>query len=205
MLPNPSLNRSANGRPPHPGRWCAHIFTGPGAVACRRRPVSSNVRAPTNAYTAAPGLPSTNGEIHRVTSVRCNSIFACAGFVRRRFYSNRSEFHRASGGHRQRKREGVASPSIGCRHALLTNYAMWSCKLSLTRRALCKLELQGIFYCLTYSCRCRKRRSRTSKSCKSRVGTGATNWHSLPSFGCGATHACVCCRKMLVSRKFLAV
>ncbi len=54
VKPNPSLKRSANGRPLRPGRWCAHIFTGRGAVACRRRPLSSNVRRPNVHNLVAP-------------------------------------------------------------------------------------------------------------------------------------------------------
>ena len=43
-LPNHSLKRSANGRPPGPGRWYAVHFHRPGLASCRRRPLSSNVR-----------------------------------------------------------------------------------------------------------------------------------------------------------------
>ncbi len=43
-MPNPSLKWSANGRPPGPGHGCTHIFHGPGLVASRCRPLSSNVR-----------------------------------------------------------------------------------------------------------------------------------------------------------------
>ena len=44
VRPNPSLKRSANGRPPGPGRWYGVHFHQP----CRCRPLSSNVRPHTN-------------------------------------------------------------------------------------------------------------------------------------------------------------
>jgi len=44
VRPNPSLKRSANGRPPGPvWRYAVH-FASPGLASCRRRPLSSNVR-----------------------------------------------------------------------------------------------------------------------------------------------------------------
>jgi hypothetical protein len=44
LRPNPSLKRSANGRPPGPAWRYAYIFASPGLASCRRRPLSSNVR-----------------------------------------------------------------------------------------------------------------------------------------------------------------
>ena len=44
LRPNPSLKRSTNGMPPGLGRGCGHIFRSPGLAACRRCPLSSNVR-----------------------------------------------------------------------------------------------------------------------------------------------------------------
>ena len=43
-MPNSSLKRSANGRPPGPVWWYAYIFTSPGLASCRRSRLTSNVR-----------------------------------------------------------------------------------------------------------------------------------------------------------------
>jgi hypothetical protein len=63
VMPNTSLKRSADGRPPGPGLWCAHIFTARALASCRRLPLSSNVRRhkahPSRAYFVAhPSISS---------------------------------------------------------------------------------------------------------------------------------------------------
>ena len=53
VRPNPSLKRSANGRPPGP--VCTqYIFASPGLASYRRRPLSSNVRRPYTYRTMTP-------------------------------------------------------------------------------------------------------------------------------------------------------
>ena len=44
VRPNPSLKRSANGRPPGPPAGTVYIFCQRALASCRRRPLSSNVR-----------------------------------------------------------------------------------------------------------------------------------------------------------------
>ena len=67
--PNPSLKRSANGRPPGPAwRYAVH-FPSPGLASCRRRPLSSNVRrhkqtSPCPLFTDR-GISPWHGRTHR--------------------------------------------------------------------------------------------------------------------------------------------